>query len=184
MFQIIQQLDDTILLFLSTHLHTLFMDKFMVFMTALGNSSCLWSAMTVFLLLSRKERKWGILLAIGLLLELLLCDGILKPLIARERPFTRLDGYPDLIRAPLSYSFPSGHTMSSFTAAVILFLRQKSSGIFFLVLASLIGFSRLYLFVHYPSDVLAGALLGTVLALFLTKQYGNFELLSQQKRRC
>lgn len=179
MFQFIQQLDDAILLFLTAHLHTPLMDKFMVFFTTLGNSACLWAAMALILLLSKKDRKWGILLSIALLLELVLCDGILKPYIARERPFTRLAGYPDLIKAPLSYSFPSGHTMSSFTAAVILFLRERNSGIFFLIIAFLIGFSRLYLFVHYPSDILGGIFLGTVLALFLTrlcKSYGKLSI--------
>jgi undecaprenyl-diphosphatase len=172
MFPIIQQFDDTLLYFIAEHLHTPFVDRLMIFITSLGNSSLVWLSTALILVLSQKNRKWGIILTLALIFELLLCDGILKPLVARERPFTRLTGYPELIRAPLSYSFPSGHTMSSFTAAVILFARERKSGSIFLILAALIGFSRLYLFVHYPTDVLGGIVLGIALALmtlWLTK---------------
>ncbi|SHO48219.1 phosphatase PAP2 family protein [Anaerocolumna xylanovorans] len=167
MFEVIQQIDDILLFFVTKNLHTPFMDRLMIFFTTLGNSSLLWTALCLILLLTKKDRKWGILLAAALIAEFLLCDDILKPFIARERPFVRLPGYPDLIKAPHSYSFPSGHTMSSFTAATILYYRQKSSGIVFFTIAALIGFSRIYLFVHYPSDVLGGMLFGILLAFIL-----------------
>lgn len=169
MIPFIQQIDDKLILSIAKHMHSPMMDRLMIFFTTLGNSSLLWIAIALVLLFTRKNRKWGIILVTGLILEILLCDGILKPLIARERPFTRLPGYPNLIKAPGSFSFPSGHTMSSFVAATILFCRQKSSGIFFYAIAALIGFSRIYLFVHYPSDVLGGIILGILLALLTVK---------------
>ena len=165
----LKYIDNFILLFIAHTMHSPFLDKLMVFFTTLGNSSQLWLTLAIVLLLTRKDRRWGILLCLALFLEALLCDGILKPLIARERPFTELTGYKPLINPPISYSFPSGHTMSSFTAATILYYRQKSSGIFFYTVAALIGFSRIYLFVHYPSDVLGGIVLGILLAYLLVK---------------
>lgn len=176
MMEIIQQIDDTLLIFIAKHLHSPFMDRLMVFFTSLGNSSLLWIALTLVLLATKKGRRWGILLTAALIAESLLCDNILKPLFARERPFTRLTGFRDLIKAPGSYSFPSGHTMSSFTAATILFCREKSSGIFFYVIAALIGFSRIYLFVHYPSDVLGGILLGILLAQVIVRAANKIDI--------
>ena len=172
MIPFIQQIDDTIMIFIANNLHTPFLDRLMVFFTALGDSSRLWIGLIIFLILFKKDRKWGILIAVALIFESLLCDNFLKPLVARERPFTRLSAFPagtPLIVLPRSYSFPSGHTMSSFVAATILYCRQKSSGIFFYIIAALIGFSRIYLFVHYPSDVFAGIILGIILALVMVK---------------
>lgn len=91
---------------------------------------------------------------------LVLGDNILKPWIARLRPFQVHPKDSLLILAPSGYSFPSGHTFSSFTAATILLWTDKKIGIPAFILASLIGFSRLYLYVHFPSDVLAGIILG------------------------
>lgn len=173
----LKYIDNSILLFIAHNMHSPFLDRLMVFFTALGNSSSFWLAIAIVLLMTRKDRRWGILLCLALFLEALLCDGILKPLIARERPFLELTGYNNLISAPMSYSFPSGHTMSSFTAATVLYCRQKSSSIFFYTVAALIGFSRIYLFVHYPSDVLGGAVLGILLAHILVKVSKNQNLL-------
>lgn len=178
MFETIQKMDDMLLFFVTRHLHTPFMDRLMVFFTTLGNSSLIWIALSVILLLRKKDRKWGILLAVGLIAEFLLCDEFLKPLVARERPFVRLPGFPNLIKAPHSYSFPSGHTMSSFTAATILYYRQKSSGIAFFAIAALIGFSRIYLFVHYPSDVFGGVLLGFLLAFTLITTARHYHIIA------
>lgn len=102
---------------------------------------------------------WGLL---ALVLSLLFNNMLLKHLIARSRPYDCIRGLIPLITPPTDYSFPSGHTAASFAVGVLLFRKlPKRYGIPALVLAALIGFSRLYLGVHYPSDVLAGALLGT-----------------------
>ena len=97
-------------------------------------------------------------MALGLCL---LCGNLLlKPLIGRIRPFNVQDAITLLIAAPLDYSFPSGHTMSSFAAAMVLLLTDRRMGIPAMLLAGLIAFSRMYLYVHYPTDILGGALLG------------------------
>ncbi len=167
MFEAIQQLDDSILFYILEHFHTPVLDRFMIFVTSLGNSGIIWIAITFLMLLNRKTRLCGILLTCSLLLELLLCDGIIKPFIGRERPFTRFPDVELLIKKPGSYSFPSGHTMSSFAAASVIVYSFKHAGIPALILACLIGFSRIYLFCHYPSDVLCGAVFGTALAIMV-----------------
>ena len=99
-------------------------------------------------------------LAVGFLLGNLL----IKNLVMRDRPCWLDPGIALLIQSPDDYSFPSGHTLASFEAAVSVFLYHRRWGYAFLALAVLIGFSRMYLFVHFPSDVLAGAVLGSLIA--------------------
>ena len=105
-------------------------------------------------------------MSVSLLTELLLCNVILKPAAARPRPFEVNMGVRLLIEAPKDFSFPSGHTGASFAAAAALFFAGSRGWIPVGILAVLIGFSRLYLYVHYPSDVLAGALLGIAAGWF------------------
>ena len=83
----------------------------------------------------------------------------------RIRPYECYSCIDILINAPKDYSFPSGHTTISFAAAVPVFLRNKKWGIATLVMASLIAFSRLYLYVHYPSDILGGMVLGIIVGV-------------------
>ena len=96
---------------------------------------------------------------------LLFGELTLKNIICRLRPCNVFTDFPMLIARPTSYSFPSGHTSSSFAAALILTLRHKKIGWLAYIPAVLIAFSRIFLFVHYPTDVLAGILLGTLAAL-------------------
>lgn len=170
----IQQIDDTIITFIYHNLHTAALDEIMIFITSLGNSGIIWIAVTFIFLLYKQTRKIGVLLAFSLLTELFLCDGILKNIFERPRPFTRFE-IDLLIKAPGSYSFPSGHTASSFTAAFIIFYHQRKIGIFALILASLIGFSRIYLFCHYPSDVLGGVFLAFLISIFTIKACKFYE---------
>jgi undecaprenyl-diphosphatase len=87
---------------------------------------------------------------------------ILKPVIARPRPFMQNPVVELLIKAPKDFSFPSGHTACGFSFVIILFLAKNKWWIPSLILACLIGFSRMYLYVHFPTDVLCGALCGIV----------------------
>jgi undecaprenyl-diphosphatase len=86
---------------------------------------------------------------------------------------------PLLIEAPTDYSFPSGHTIASFEAATVLLIRHKKWGIMAMVLAVLIAFSRLYLYVHYPTDVLSSIVLGIGIAFaanyFVNQGYALYE---------
>lgn len=167
MFQAIQQFDESILFYILEHMHTPFLDKLMIGFTRLGDSGFVWIAIAFTLLLFKKTRTCGILLVVALTIEYLLCDGILKNLIARERPFYAFPDVELLYKKPSSFSFPSGHTMSSFTSATVIVYCFKKLGIPALFLAALIGFSRMYLFFHYPSDVIVGAILGIATAAFV-----------------
>ena len=110
---------------------------------------------------------------------------LLKHLIARSRPYDCILGLIPLITPPTDYSFPSGHTAASFAVGALLFRKlPKRYGIPALVLAALIGFSRLYLGVHYPSDVLAGALLGTGISYAAEVFWLAAEELAKKHRFC
>lgn len=113
------------------------------------------------LLLRRKTRKTGEILAAALVVDVLLCNGLLKHLFHRVRPCDVNTAVSLLVSRPTDYSFPSGHTAASFAAVAALYLAGarrlwKPA----LVLGMLIAFSRLYLYVHYPSDILGGVLVG------------------------
>ena len=126
----------------------------------LGNAGAIWIACAVVLILIPKTRKVGLVLAVSLALEALCCNLILKPLVARIRPFDMNTAAQLLISPPKDFSFPSGHTGAAFAAASALFFSKNRLWIASLILAILIAFSRLYLYVHYPTDVLGGVLLG------------------------
>lgn len=141
-----------------------FLDILMVFMTKLGNGGIIWIAIGIYLLMRRekKYKKMAFILLLSLIISAVLGLGILKPIIRRPRPFETF-GFKDLlIKAPQDFSFPSGHTSSSFAAASAINSLDRKLGKYALVLAALIAFSRMYLYVHYPTDVVAGILLGLV----------------------
>lgn len=146
--------------FLQT-IHMPLLDKILAFITSLGNAGIIWIVLAVVLLILPKTRKTGIIVAAALLMDLILCNLILKNLVARVRPYDVNTAIAILIKKPLDFSFPSGHTAASFAAMTALFLaKMKKAWIAALVLAVLIAFSRLYFYVHYPTDVLGGAVVG------------------------
>lgn len=136
------------------------MDWFMSRISALGNGGAIWIVLALVLLALPRYRKAGAAMALALIFCGLIGNIILKPLIARARPFSYVPDYALLIHAPSDFSFPFGHTLSSIAAATALFLHYRKAGIAALALASVISLSRLYLYVHFPSDVIAGCLLG------------------------
>ncbi len=115
----------------------------------------------------------GVSVLFAMALCYLIVNVTLKPLIARIRPYELSDSVKLLVPMLQDYSFPSGHSASSFAAAVAIFLNRRAVGIAALCLASLIAFSRLYLYVHYPSDVLAGILIGTACAIIAVRLQKN-----------
>ncbi len=146
--------------FLQT-IHTPLLDKILAFITSLGNAGIIWIVLAVVLLILSKTRKAGIIVAAALLADLILCNLILKNLVARVRPYDVNTAIAILIKKPLDFSFPSGHTAASFAAMTALFLaKMKKAWIAALILAVLIAFSRLYFYVHYPTDVLGGIVVG------------------------
>lgn len=155
-----QSIDFTILNYIYDNFRTAWLDIFMPMITTLGNAGAIWIVLTVFMLISKKYRKVGIALGCALILDLIICNIILKPLIARIRPYDINTAVQLLIPKPTDFSFPSGHTAASFTAVSALYFSRNKLWIPSLILALLIAFSRLYLYVHFPTDVLAGMLLG------------------------
>lgn len=136
-----------------------FLDAVMVFFTKLGDNGIIWIALTLACLITDKYRKLGSAMAVALVICLLLGNEVLKEVFARPRPF-QINEISLLIAAPSGYSFPSGHTMSSFAAATAIGLTHRKYAKWAYTLAVLIGFSRMYLYVHFFTDVLVGALFG------------------------
>ena len=142
-------------------IHTPWLDRIMVFFTTLANHGELWLFLAFLFLCVPRTRRLGLGMFLSIGLGFITGNLILKNLFARSRPCWVRPEVPLLVRSPGDYSFPSGHTASSFAAAWVLYRRlPKRFGIPALVLASLIGVSRLYLGVHYPTDVLFGAVSG------------------------
>ena len=141
------------------------LDFWMPRITALGNSGIVWVVAAIVLLCTKKYRRYGVMLLVGLAAALLLGNLALKNLFARPRPCWLDESVPLLIARPSDYSFPSGHTMAGAIGATILTVADRRFGWAAIPLAVLIAFSRIFLFVHYPTDVLAGILLGTLAAL-------------------
>lgn len=157
-------LDIGILYWLQDHVVCSFLTPVMKIATTLGNSGIIWILLCLILMIPKSTRKIGITAALSLAFVSLLNNFVIKIIVARPRPFTQVD-IDLLINAPRSYSFPSGHAASSFATATAVFLGDKKLGIVALIIAALIAFSRLYFFVHYPSDVIAGAIEGIVIAI-------------------
>ena len=162
MISLIQRFDSSILLYIKNNMHGAIMDKLMVISTYLGNAGVIWFIIITLLMINKKYRKIGLMALVALVLSTVLGEGILKHVVHRIRPCADIPAVNQLITKPLSYSFPSGHTMSSFAVAGVLAKYFKEYAIEFFSLAILIAFSRLYLYVHYPTDVLAGVVLGLI----------------------
>lgn len=141
------------------------MDKIMISFTALGNSAGIWILIALLIMLNKKYRTFGIYILLGLIVGFFVGNVALKNIIARPRPSWQNDKLILLIANPHDYSFPSGHTMHSFIAATMLVIMNRKWGVFALLLAGVIGFSRLYLYVHYPSDVICGGLIGIAIGV-------------------
>ena len=142
-------------------LHTPVLDKFMTSVTKLGNAGIFWIILTVLFLLIPKMRKTGVVMAAALIIDLLLCNVLLKNLVARTRPYDVNTGIQLLVAKLRDYSFPSGHTAASFASVTALYLSgERRIWIIALVISCLIAVSRLYLYVHYPTDILGGIIFG------------------------
>ncbi|MBR6808095.1 MAG: phosphatase PAP2 family protein [Clostridia bacterium] len=151
----------------------------MPIITSLADKGIFWILIAVVMLFFRKTRKMGITMGVALVLGLALGNGVLKNLFNRTRPFDVVEGIEPLIEWPHDPSFPSGHTLASFEAAGAMMFYNKKFGISALVVASLIAFSRMYLYVHYPTDILGGivfgllfAFLGYLIVNYVYKKFG------------
>ena len=165
-----------ILLWIHTHLRIDALTPVMRFLSLLGDKGLFWIALTLVLLLFRRTRRLGVYCAASMVLTFLIVNCAIKPLIARTRPYDLFSEIQILAHAEHDFSFPSGHSANSFAVAWILYrMAPKKYGIPAVVLAALIAFSRLYVGVHYPTDVLAGIVIAILLAELTAHQLPRIE---------
>lgn len=160
-----------------------FLDKVMPVITKLSDGGVFWIALAVILIIFKKTRKTGISMGLALIFGLLIGNVLLKNIVGRTRPYELNPEFNLLVKRLKDASFPSGHTLAAFEGAVTIFIRNKKYGIPAIILAFLIAFSRIYLYVHFPTDVLAGIIIGSVNAILacliidkLYKKYFSKEL--------
>jgi len=160
-------------------------DAFFPVLTSFSNHGEIWIVLGIVLLIFKKTRKLGIMLLLALLLDLIFCDNLLKPLFSRTRPFIVNPAAEILVNPPSSFSFPSGHTAVSFSGAMALVFGKAKKWLWIpaVVLAALIAFSRLYVYVHYPTDILAGIALGTILGFVSAKIVNAVEKLIKNRKK-
>lgn len=160
---VITEIDFKILDYIHSHMSCGVLDFIMPKITFLGNAGLIWIIAAIIMLIIKKYRRNGGELAVSLIGCVLIGNLLLKNLVARARPCWINEAVNMLIAVPQDYSFPSGHTMSSFAAAAVIMHMNRKLGVAAYVLASLIAFSRLYLYVHFPTDIIAGAVIGTAI---------------------
>ena len=175
--QWLQQMDEWALRWIGEHLRVSVLDPIVVFYTNLGNKGLVFIAAALILLCFRHTRRAGGTALGGLLFGAIAVNLTLKPLVARPRPYQVMELFLPLMEAPHDYSFPSGHTNAAFAFAAALCVTLppscKKGKTAALIAAVLMGYSRLYVGVHFPSDVVCGAVVGTlcgVLAGWLSGQ--------------
>lgn len=172
-----ESFDLPILDWIQSNMQSELLDTIMPIITMLGDAGIFWIACAVILLCIPRTRKIGLGMGIALILGLLVCNMILKPWVGRMRPYDYqinilgktwndiLLAGKLLVETPHDYSFPSGHTIASFEACTVLMLGSRKLGIPATILATLIAFSRMYLYVHYPTDVIASVILGILFGI-------------------
>ncbi len=161
----VYSIDFAILDFIQNTMKCVFLDYVMAFFSYIGNAGGIWIITALIMMCYRKTRATGVMLLCALLVGVLIGEVGLKHLIERERPFVLNPDIIPNIKPPSGYSFPSGHSCSSFAAATVLFMHNKKIGIPAYAVAFLIVFSRLYNYVHFPSDVLGGIILGITIGI-------------------
>ena len=177
MLEVLNQLDGQLLLWVQEYIRHPALTGFFKFITSLGDAGIIWIAISIALLIPKKTRHIGCMSLMALLCSLIINNFIIKNIVARPRPYVTLSDLTILIAKPSEFSFPSGHTASSFAAACVFFRHlKKKYGIPLLILAILIALSRIYVGVHYPGDVLAGVISGILLSYlgeFIVKKFGR-----------
>lgn len=180
--EMIQRID-WILLEVVAKLHHPILDVIMQGVTFLGNGGVFWILLGVILLFFKRTRKCAWTMALALFLLLIFGNGLLKPIIDRQRPFEIMTQIPLLIAPPADGGFPSGHTYIGIAAAVVLWKENRVVGLLSMILAGLIAFSRLYLMVHFPSDILGGIALGVACAMAAIWIVAGIEKRQNEKRQ-
>ena len=165
-------------------IHQEWLTEILRFFTTIGESGLVWIAIAIVLTCIPKTRKCGLTMMIAMAITYLVGNLFLKNVIARPRPCAVDNSVILKIPFPSEYSFPSGHSSNGFAGAVTIFCYYRRAGLLSLLMAALIAFSRLYFFVHYPTDILGGILLGTLDALLavwlVTVSYTHLDVYKRQ----
>lgn len=177
--QYIQNTDNAILNFIYNNMHSRFLDVLMPLISSVGNLAAIWIIIALIFIVAKKYRMQGFMIIGAISLCGIIGNLLIKPFVARIRPYVFSTTVYLLIPRLKDYSFPSGHAMAAFAAATVIYYSNRRLGAIAMILASLIAFSRLYLYVHYPSDVIAGMLIG-ILVAFVTIKTFNI-LIAKQK---
>lgn len=158
------------LIYINQHWHgSNFFNVLFKCITFLGEAGIVWIAIGIAFLCFKKTRTSGIVLLVSLLIGFCINDFVLKNIIARPRPFVENPDFADFLKSismkePSGFSMPSGHSYVAFNAGTMITLFHKKKGAPVLALSFLIAFSRIFLCVHYPTDVLVGSILGVLTA--------------------
>ena len=181
MAEYITQIDYLILMFIQEHLRFDWLTGPTVFVSHLGNSGLFWILLCLVLLAFKRTRKMGLCGLLALLIGALITNVALKNIIARIRPYEQFSDIILLLERQKDFSFPSGHTAASFASVTALYLAgEKKLWKPALALAILIAFSRMYLYVHYPTDILGGVIFGSLSAWIgyqcSKKMFNNFQV--------
>lgn len=155
----------------------------MPLVSALGDKGMIWILLALLLICIPKERPRGLQILLSLGFSFVFCNLLLKNLVGRVRPFELVSGIELLVQAPHDYSFPSGHTSAAFAAATVMFLNRSNLKYFLLGFAVLMGFSRLYLYVHYVSDIVGGVITGIAAGYLAVKCYQLVSKSLERRRR-
>ncbi len=167
--------DNLIIQFLHEHVNSLLLDGIFVFFTKLGDYGLIWILLAIYLIMSKENRDLGKMILMVLIADVLVVSVVLKPLISRPRPFVTYN-FPLLIQRPFGSSFPSGHAASSMSVAAMAYLNKLRGRHVVLILALGVVLSRVYLLVHYPTDVLAGSLIGILNAYVVYRLWTRFKV--------
>ncbi len=183
--ELIEGIDSGILIWIQEQLRTPWLTAFFRVVTALGNAGLVWIALAAALAAVKKTRRAGVCAAVSLAAVFIVNNLALKNIFGRIRPYEVIPGLAALVDKPSDPSFPSGHTAAAFAAAAALIFARAPLRVSVpaAALAVLMGFSRLYLGVHYPSDVLAGAAVGTVTALLVSAAAARLRRRSERGRK-
>ena len=161
-----KSIDNTIIDYIHDKWRNKFLDKFMVLLTHLGELGFLWFFTAFILFIANEPYRMYLPIFLGLIIVITLNEAVLKPIIKRPRPVCKV--MHAIARKPRSYSFPSSHAATSFVTATIITQFYPIIGLACFGLASLMALSRVYLKVHYPSDIAAGAVIGIIVGILIT----------------